>query len=172
MFRCLFNSMRTRKPFAVLLLLALGLALPFSANAGKKKKADTAAAPDVGPRKFPFDPTKLVWPSPPNIARVHWLDYFAGAKIDYTPAANGKAKASWMDRLAGGAVRSRKIQSQDFSFPTDRTLRHRYRFQGAGVCRRSKGRRRLYLQHRNPRYPADPQRLRSPLRLDQRPGHR
>ena len=58
MFRFLFNSMRTRKPLAVLLLLALGLALPFSASAGKKKKADTTAAPEVGPRKFPFDPNQ------------------------------------------------------------------------------------------------------------------
>ena len=69
MFRFLFNPMRTRKPLAVL-LLALGLALPFLSSAEKKKKVAPAATPEVGPRKFSFDPTKLVWPSPPNIARV------------------------------------------------------------------------------------------------------
>ncbi|MFZ0744446.1 MAG: SMP-30/gluconolactonase/LRE family protein [Terracidiphilus sp.] len=116
MFRSLLNSMPARKQFALLLLLALGLTFPLSANAGKKKKADTAATSDVGQRKFPFDPTKLVWPSPPNIARVQWLDYFAGAKVDYTPPANVKAKASWMDRLAGGESPADKINPKTFPF--------------------------------------------------------
>jgi DNA-binding beta-propeller fold protein YncE len=112
----LFNSMRSRKPFALFLLLALSLTSPFSAGAAKKKKVDTAATPDVGPRKFPFDPTKLVWPSPPNIARVRWLDYFAGTKIDYTPAADSKPKASWMDRLAGGQSQTEKFNPKTFPF--------------------------------------------------------
>jgi DNA-binding beta-propeller fold protein YncE len=117
MFRFLFNSLHARKPLAVLLLIALGLALPFSAGADKKKKKDdTAPAPEAGPRKFPFDPTKLVWPSPPNIARVHWLDYFAGEKIDYTPPATVKPKATWMDRLAGGQSQTEKINPKTFPF--------------------------------------------------------
>jgi len=118
MFRVLFNPMRTRKWLAVLLLLVLGLALPFSAGADKKKKktADTAAAPEVGPRKFPFDPTKLVWPSPPNVARIHWLDYFAGSKIDYTPPPTTKPKATWMDRLAGGQSQQEKVNLKTFPF--------------------------------------------------------
>jgi DNA-binding beta-propeller fold protein YncE len=115
MFSFHLNSMRSRKPLALLLLLAVCLALPLSARADKKKKAD-APAPTVGPRKFSFDPTKLVWPSPPNIARVRWLDYFAGAKIDYTPAANAKPKATWMDRLAGGQSSSEKFNPKTFPF--------------------------------------------------------
>jgi len=116
MFRFRINSIRTRKPLALMLLLALGLAFPFSASAGKKKKSDTPAAPDVGPRKFPFDPAKLVWPAPPDIGRVRWLDYFAGAKIDYTPAANAKPKATWMDRLAGGQTETEKFNPKTFPF--------------------------------------------------------
>ena len=117
MYRFLLNSTRTRKPLVLLLLLALGLALPFSARAGKKKKADTTApAPQVGPRKFPFDPTKLVWPSPPNIGRVRWLDYFAGAKIDYSQATAAKPKATWMDRLAGGQSQDEKVSNKTFPF--------------------------------------------------------
>src|SRR5271157_5914953 len=116
MLRFPFNSMRIRKPAAVILLLALGLAFPFSSAAEKKKKADATAEPDVSPRKFPFDPTKLVWPSPPNIARVHWLGYFAGSKIDYTPAANAKPKASWMDRLAGEQSTAEKFNPKTFPF--------------------------------------------------------
>ncbi len=113
---CLLNSTRTRRQLVVLLLVAWSMTLPFSANAGNKKKADTTAAPAAGPRKYPFDPTKLAWPSPPNIARVHWVDYFAGQKIDYTPAANSKPKASWMDRLAGGQSDAEKVNLKTFPF--------------------------------------------------------
>ena len=111
-----FNSTRFRKLPAVLLLLVLALALPHCAHADKKKKVATAPAPEVGPRKFPFDPTKLVWPSPPNIARVHWVDYFAGEKVDYTPPADSKPKASWMDRLAGTQPQDEKYNPKTFPF--------------------------------------------------------
>ena len=115
MFRFLFDLIRTRKQLAVLLLLAVGVALPFSAHADKKKKTDTAA-PEVGPRKFPFDPTKLVWPSPPDLARVHWVDYFAGSKVDYSAAATAKPKATWMDRLAGGESQAEKFNPKTYPF--------------------------------------------------------
>src|SRR5208283_6044730 len=116
MYSFLFNSMRNGKPIALLFLLALGLAFPCSVPAEKKKKADNAPAPDVGPRKFSFDPTKLAWPSPPNIARVHWLDYFAGEKIDYTPPATAKPKSTWMDRLAGAQSQGEKFNPKTFPF--------------------------------------------------------
>ncbi len=116
MFRFLFNSIPTRAPFVVLLLLALGLTLPLSAHAGKKKKAETPAAPEVGPHKFPFDPTKLVWPSPPNIARVRWLDYMAGMKIDYSKQTQAKPQQSWMDRVAGGRPEDEKVSTKSFPF--------------------------------------------------------
>jgi len=109
------NSIHTRKLLAMLILLGLGAAAPFPAHA-RKKKTQPAPAAAVGPRKFNFDPTTLVWPSPPNIARVHWVDYFAGEKIDYTPAANSKPKASWMDRLAGGQSADEKFDSKAFPF--------------------------------------------------------
>lgn len=116
MFRFLFNSIRTRDQFMALLLLAVSLTVPLTAGAAKKKKADTTPAVEVGPRKFAFDPTKLVWPSPPSVGRIHWLDYFAGAKIDYTPAASAKPKSSWMDRLAGGQSDVEKINPKSFPF--------------------------------------------------------
>jgi len=116
MFRFLFNSTRNRKLFAMLLLLVLGMALPFHARADKKKKKDEPAAEETGPRKFPFDPTKLVWPSPPNVARIRWLDYFAGAKVDYTQPESVKTKASWMDRLAGGQTQAEKFNPKTFPF--------------------------------------------------------
>ena len=111
------NPARARRQAlcAVAVVLCLVQAVP--ARAAKKKKADTTAAADpVGPRKFPFDPKKLVWPSPPNIARVRWLDYFAGMKIDYTPAATTKPKASWMDRLAGSKPEDQKVNVKTYPF--------------------------------------------------------
>jgi len=113
MFRLHFNS---RVRLALLLPLALGLSIPFPAHGGSKKKKTDTSAPAAGPRKFTFDPTKLVWPSPPNIARVRWMDYFAGAKIDYSQAAAAKPKASWMDRLAGGQSDAEKTTKKNFPF--------------------------------------------------------
>src|SRR5579863_8288449 len=116
MFRFLFNSIRTYFRPTGLLLLAVSLTFPLMVGAAKKKKVAATPTANVGPRKFSFDPTKLVWPSPPNIARIHWLDYFAGAKIDYTPTANAKPKSSWMDRLAGGQSDEEKINPKSFPF--------------------------------------------------------
>ncbi len=116
MFRLLHNSMRHRKLLALLtLLFTLVLVLPLPASADKKKKDTTPAADPVGPRKFPFDPTKLVWPNPPSIARVKWLDYFAGEKIDYSQATT-KQKASWMDRLAGAQSTQDKFNPKTFPY--------------------------------------------------------
>jgi DNA-binding beta-propeller fold protein YncE len=117
MLPCRFNSMCSRKLIGVLILFALCFvsSLPTFAASKKKKAADTTAAPELGPRKFAFDPTKLVWPSPPNIARVRWIDYFAGEKIDYTKE-DTKPKASWMDRLAGGQSTDEKFNPKSFPF--------------------------------------------------------
>ena len=116
MYRFLFNSIRTRRLAVLLVAIAVCTLVPLRASAGKKKKAAPANTPEAGPRKFSFDPTKLVWPSPPNIGRIRWLDYFAGEPIDYTKAANAKAKASWMDRLAGGQAEDEKVNAKTFPF--------------------------------------------------------
>jgi len=110
-----FLAMRPSNPLLVLLLLIMGLTLPFSANAAKKK-ADASAVPQLGPRKFAYDPTKLVWPSPPSIGRVRWVDYLAGSKIDYTQEPTAKPKATWMDRLAGGQSQDEKFNPKSFPF--------------------------------------------------------
>ncbi len=117
MLPCFFVSMRFRKLAGALTLIPLAIAFSqagFAAN--KKKKTDAAPAAEVGAHKFKFDPKTLVWPSPPNIARVQWVDYFAGEKIDYAQQDNNKAKASWMDRLAGGQSDEEKFNPKLFPF--------------------------------------------------------
>jgi sugar lactone lactonase YvrE len=117
MFNFLYSSIRIRKKAWLLIMLAVafGACLP-GAHADKKKKKVEAAVPVLGPRKLSFDPTKLVWPSPPNIARVRWMSYFAGQKLDYTQNDKKKAKASWMDRLAGGQTEQEKFNPKDFPY--------------------------------------------------------
>lgn len=86
---------------AVLILFALALASPVSMYGSDKDKKKKAAAPPPEPPKLDIDISKLVWPNPPNIARVKWLSYYAGMKIDRAPAATTKKKQGWMDRVAG-----------------------------------------------------------------------
>lgn len=83
-----------------MLFLLLALAPATLLGSDKKKKTDDAPAP-VQQAKLDVDTSKLVWPNPPNIARVRWLNYYAGMKIDRTPVAPTKKKQSWMDRVAG-----------------------------------------------------------------------
>jgi DNA-binding beta-propeller fold protein YncE len=87
---------------ALVILLAVGLASPISVYGSdkNKKKKDDATQPAT-PQGEPVDLSKLVWPNPPAIARVRWLNYYAGMKIDYTPPPTKKPKQSWMDRVAG-----------------------------------------------------------------------
>lgn len=92
-------------PTRLVLVLAVLLSLAFSpaAFAGKKKKnAQPEATKPAEPPKPQIDLTKLVWPAPPNVPRVRYTNYFAGMKLDYTPASEQpKKKSGWMDRLAG-----------------------------------------------------------------------
>jgi len=83
---------------ALTMLLSLMLAMSAASAFGQQKKnAEPAAAT---PSLVGIDIKKVVWPQPPNIARIKYLDYFAGEKLpDFTPKA--KKKSGWMDRVAG-----------------------------------------------------------------------
>jgi len=109
------KSNRTgRAQAALVILLALGLASPICVYGSKKKKADTTPQPAAP--KVEIDTSKLVWPSPPDIARVRYLNYYAGMKIDYTPAPAGKKKQSWMDRVAGTKQADNSDKIKTFPF--------------------------------------------------------
>lgn len=100
MFRFRSNSSRSCcRQLAVAALAALLLSP--CAFAGKKKAGSSSPQPAAAP-KPQIDLSKLEWPAPPDIPRVHYTAYFAGAKLDTTPLADQpKKKQSWMDRLAG-----------------------------------------------------------------------
>ena len=90
MFALLSKSNRNSRTLVALVSLLI-LASPASMYGGKKKTADATPQP-AAPAGTPVDLSKLVWPNPPNIARVRWLNYFAGMKIDYTPPPNHEAE--------------------------------------------------------------------------------
>jgi DNA-binding beta-propeller fold protein YncE len=81
---------------ALVCALVLGFQSPLLAR--KKKQPPPAPVEDIRPRQ---DTSKLVWPAPPNIGRVKYVNYFAGQKIDFNAVEEKKPKQSWMDRLAG-----------------------------------------------------------------------
>jgi DNA-binding beta-propeller fold protein YncE len=87
---------------AVLLALVLVFLFPAPVRADKKKKAPPAPVRPGDQRiKAYFDISKIVWPNPPAIARIRFLDLFTGEKIDSEKFAPKKRKQSWMTRMAG-----------------------------------------------------------------------
>src|SRR5215469_8034144 len=99
----------------LLILLALVMLPPKALYAGGKSKKAVASASE-GAKKVKIDTSVLVWPSPPYIPRVRWMAYYAGMKIDYTPAQEKKQKQSWMDRLAGAQQKDDKQILKEFPF--------------------------------------------------------
>jgi sugar lactone lactonase YvrE len=88
---------------ATMLILAVALVLPNTASAEKKNKKNQNPAPAKQTQQIDlskFDTSKLVWPNPPEIARIKYLSYLTGDKIEHD-ARKIKAKTTWMDRLAG-----------------------------------------------------------------------
>jgi DNA-binding beta-propeller fold protein YncE len=85
---------------AVLLVVILAVA---SAYADKKPKKPLAKSSESERIRASVNRDLLVWPNPPAIARIRWLDQLTGEPYDpdvFGPAKK-KKKQSWMDRLAG-----------------------------------------------------------------------
>jgi len=103
---------------AVLLTLAL---LPGAASAGKKKDA-AAPTPQLQQRVM-FDIRKIVWPNPPAIARIRFLEMYTGQQIDWSAleSNNKKPKQKWMDRLAGTKPAADQIDLSKIPFQLIRT---------------------------------------------------
>jgi DNA-binding beta-propeller fold protein YncE len=105
MLKCQTNLPRRWKLTAALMsLLAVYFALPAPLHSADKHKKTQSASP-IKPgdqrMKAYFDISKIVWPNPPAIARIRFMDLFTGEKIDSKLFAKEKPKQKWMDRLAG-----------------------------------------------------------------------
>jgi sugar lactone lactonase YvrE len=100
-------------------LLALALVSAQPAHADKKKPAPAADTPKLGDQRTTayFDISKIVWPNPPAIARIRFVDLFTGEKIDPNLFSNKKEKPKqkWMDRLAG-TKQTDEIQVKELPF--------------------------------------------------------
>lgn len=83
--------------------LVLVLALPMALFADKKKDKKKTTAPPPEPVKIPDFRSLVVFPSPPAIARVRYMDYFSAEKAP-PQEKKQKKKLSWMDRMAGTSV--------------------------------------------------------------------
>lgn len=95
------NSIRVPIARALLLILLItSLGLPVSMYAGDKKKKKPA--PQEKPLIERLDYSKIVWPNPPAITRLKYLDFFAAEKLPAKGAE--KKKGAWMDRLSGLAT--------------------------------------------------------------------
>jgi sugar lactone lactonase YvrE len=117
------KSDRTRKVLAAVALLALALASAGPAYADKKKPAPAADTKPGDQRvKAYFDISTIVWPNPPAIARIRFVDLFTGQKVDPNLFAkkNEQPKQKWMDRLAGTRPVS-DIQIKELPFQLIRT---------------------------------------------------
>ncbi len=93
------NSIRREKVWLALTLL-LALSRPSFASDPQKKDKD-AEPQKVVSKLEKMDTSKIVWPQPPAITRIKYLNYFAGEKLPDFNAKPTKTKSAWMDRLAG-----------------------------------------------------------------------
>ena len=112
---------------AVVFLAMLGLICSssfyaFGSDKDKKKKDQPQEQKSVLDM---IDKSKIVWPQPPNIARVKYMDYFAGEKLPDFNAQAAKNKSSWMDRLAGtSAEKGDNSMKNHFFFGEPQVVRH------------------------------------------------
>jgi DNA-binding beta-propeller fold protein YncE len=106
---------RGKAQLALALLLALALASPSLASGDKKKKKDNTPQKPVSVLDR-LDTSKVVWPNPPAVTRVKYLNYFAGEKLPDFAAKPAKSKSAWMDRLAGATTDKGDDQLQNHFF--------------------------------------------------------
>ncbi len=100
MFNIRQRSMRMGLSAALLLVLAFISAAPLAFAADKKKKNTAAPVAAAAPTAPDF--TKVVvFPAPPAIARLKYLDFFSAERPEPIEAGKNKPKSSWMDRMAG-----------------------------------------------------------------------
>jgi DNA-binding beta-propeller fold protein YncE len=86
-----------------LVLLALIWVAPANLYGDKKKRKDATPAPAApAAPAVPVDFSNIVFPLPPAVPRLKYLDYFSAQKAEPVKASKKEQKkSSWMDRMAG-----------------------------------------------------------------------
>jgi sugar lactone lactonase YvrE len=89
-----------RTLLALAVLSAAVMLCPSSLQADKKKKKADAAA-EVEAKIKAIDYSYIVWPNPPAIARIKYVNWYSSDKEMRNLQGNKQKKSAWMDRLAG-----------------------------------------------------------------------
>ena len=101
MINILENPFRRTVTVLALLLTTIALLLAVPAHAQKKDKKDLQAEKPKPNFMDVLDISKIVWPNPPAITRIRYMNYYCSQK---PPQNKEQKKSGWMDRLAGVAV--------------------------------------------------------------------
>jgi sugar lactone lactonase YvrE len=83
---------------AVVLLFAFALMAPICASGTDKKKKD-AGTQSQTPKVIDY--SYIVWPNPPAIPRIRYINWYASDKQKRSLEGSVQKKSKWMDRLAG-----------------------------------------------------------------------
>lgn len=94
---------RLSSPCRTVVAVLAAVVIASSVTAAQKKAVAAADPTKPGDKRITayFDISKIVWPGPPEIARIRFMDLFTGEKIDPSLFQKKKKKQSWMDRMAG-----------------------------------------------------------------------
>jgi len=95
------SRMRDRSGLLRAILIFVLCSLVPAAFADKEDKTPQTAQQEAEAAEPKIDTSQLVWPRPPDIARIRWVGQFKGEAAPAAPPASAKKKQKWMDRLAG-----------------------------------------------------------------------
>jgi sugar lactone lactonase YvrE len=100
-------ALRTIRSFSLSIVLTLALILIATPCLFGKDKKDKKAPPvSTEPQQKNIleglDLSKIVWPNPPAITRIRYLNYWSGEK--FVAPKQEKKKSGWMERVAGVAT--------------------------------------------------------------------
>ena len=74
---------------------------PIALNADDKKKKKKDEAAEAQSKIKAIDYSYIVWPNPPAIARIKYVNWYSSDKEKRNYKGNVQKKNAWMDRLAG-----------------------------------------------------------------------
>jgi len=84
---------------ALVLLVAFTLAVPICASGTDKNKKNAASSQSKTPKVIDY--SNIVWPNPPAIPRIRYVNWYASDSQKRNQEGNVQKKSKWMDRLAG-----------------------------------------------------------------------